>query len=748
VLGPELAGEPAPGLVFTGDERRPGELAGLVGAIASDRAEASGLDVVREFFTGGDGTVVGIRLVVRNRRAEPIRLRSLVPMAVDGPDGLRLTGADFADWRIVRMARHKNDIPGNFRPGERDADFRDALFESCDVVAGQGVAFETLQERDRAGRRVLAEPCMIFRDSRRPDGPAVFVGVLGQDEHLSQLALTVAEDGSSLEQFRVMAEMDDVQVDPGEPRATHWLLVAAPAGDRAALDSFAELVARLYRVPPPPPPPSIYCSWYFYGHEMTEQDLDENLAVLARRPIPFDVFLIDLCWIDTFGTWQANEAWPRGMADAARRIRAAGYRPGIWTCPFIVMADSPILKKYPDLVARDSQGRPCLFGFQGPTCYAVDLTADCVEEYFVELYGRLREWGYTFHKLDFLRAPVTAADVRFRNAKMTRAQAYRRGMALIRKAAGPDAYILACGGLYEGTVGLADCVRSGSDTIGDWVRAGYAPDRPATLMTIKQNVWRSYTNRFWHTDPDAAMLRLRSKPFHDNSWSERLSTGRFTEEEAFTVLVNQYLGGGVTCFSERLADLQDERRAMLRYVLPPFGPAALALDPEHPDCPTRYLSAIQPKCPSLCPWWTLAVANWSAEPVIRRIRLREIPFGRPADRLAVFEFRTQQFLGVMSNRDEIVLEVPVHGTRLLRLAPWSGDQPIILGTDLHLSGGGCELAEVAPSEEAIRGRVVTRWDLPVRVTGLFPTSRGPAVTSAVVAPGGGPFTLTAPVAVR
>mgnify|MGYP006280389333 CR=1 FL=1 len=427
--------------------------------------------------------------------------------------------------------------------------------------------------------------------------------------------------------------------------------------------------------------------------------------------------MIDGSWMDDFGTWQANAEWPGGMKAAAEKIRAAGLEPGIWTCPFVVMAESLILEKYPDLVARDAAGEPCLFGYQGPTCYGVDVTAPSAPAYFNDLYGRLRDWGYRYHKLDFLRAIITAENIVFHDRSLNRAQAYQRGMRLIREAAGADAYILACGGLFEGSAAWADAVRTSSDTVGDWQRQGYAEDRPACEVTAKQNLLRNYTARFWHVDPDALMLRLRNEPF-GSAWPH-FSRGTLTDDEAFTLLTVQYLCGGAACIGERFRELPERRRALLRHLIPQVADPAVALDWLHPGCPSVYLTRLNAPGSGLQPWYTLAVINWENALHERTVELP--PLGGDARRWAGFEFCEQRFAGIFECGDPLKMTLPAHGTRVFRFAPWDGCNPVILGTDLHLSGGACELRNIRVSDRDIHGSVESRWrDFPVKVTAAFP----------------------------
>jgi hypothetical protein len=176
--------------------------------------------------------------------------------------------------------------------------------------------------------------------------------------------------------------------------------------------------------------------------------------------------------------------------------------------------------------------------------------------------------------------------------------------------------------------------------------------------------------------------------------------------------------------SERFPTLQEERLALLRHIAPVSAPPARIIDFDTPICPTLFLTEVTPRCAALGAWWTLAVGNWEEEEVTRTLRLSEAMLPEGASRFAVFEFRTQRFLGLFGRDDGIEMTVPAHGVRVMRLTPWSGDSPRILGTDFHITGGACEITACSISPDRIEGTVERKWDYPIVVTAGFPDAAG------------------------
>lgn len=727
-----LAGETAVSLDFKDPCSRKFNLGPLQGIVETDIHGTDGIEVRRDFFICKHKKFIALRLVIENKRTSPIQLESACLLRAEGSNALQFKNiARPCDWYVLRMSRQKNDIPGVYRPGTVDDNFLDAVTNTEKVEAGMGLTKEALGSSSTATH---SEPLIIIHDERT--GTNTFFGVLGQKDHLTDIELQTSTHGKELESFKVRCEFDNVQIDPGETINTHWFYITTGDNERELLDEYADIAACIHNIPVPPPPKTIYCSWYFYGSEFLLEDLEENLEYLKKNPIPIDSFMLDHGWMDTRGTWNANEKFPNGMKDVADKIRDAGMTPGIWTCPFVIQTDSPILEKYPDLIAMDGNGEPSLFSKQ----YIVDPSSPNAEEYFNEFYGRLRSWGFTLHKLDFLRALVTNDDIKFSDPKMNRARAYRRCLELVRNALGQDAYIAACGGVFDaGNFNLIDSYRLGADVKSYW----YSPDKERALghlIKIKQCTFRNYTSRFWHTDPDALMLRLRHEPFRGNEVLKHLSVGSFTDEEAFTTTVLQFLTGGIVLVSERFVELQEERRALLRHVIPPLAPPARIIDIHSPNCPCTFVTEIEHG--PMGKWWILTLGNWEDESVEKRISIRDAGLPPETKEYACFEFRTQEYLGLKSIEDDICIEVPAHGCRVIRLTPFDGTGPVVLGTDLHLSGG-CEICRVETTRDTIKGEIDTKWNYPVTITAGFPEGDKLRIEKATVASGHKEFTIQA-----
>jgi hypothetical protein len=716
---------PAPAeMQFKDSCRKEGKIGPLKGMIESDVAVHDGLEHRREFFVSEDSRYCCVRLTVKNLRTSAIELASLYPLDVSGADALRIHSQGLESWRFFKTCRQKTDVPGSFDFTSMDENFEDAALEGGKIKAGGGITgkHEDFLNRDE----ICAEPFFYIKNRNHEDRPGIFFGITGQTEHLTTFTIRPVPGTHELQAIRCNCEFDGVQVDSGEERSTHWMMITACADEVMMREEFTEITAQEMGVAPPENRPlNVFCTWQFYGFDFCSQDLDENLRVLKERPLPIDVLQLDNGWMDRLGDYNANHRFPEGMKAVADKIRAAGFIPGIWTCPTMIEGASEAVKKYPDLICRTRDGKPLGFNYVKGDAFAMDPTAPNYRTYMKEVYSKLLSWGFTYHKTDFLRSIILNENIQFHDRKVNRAQAYRLASEVLREVLGKESYIVSCGGINDAAnAGVYDSLRATNDMFGFWT----PPDGErwkGTMIKVKQGNIRNYVNRLLRTDPDACPIRRRSKPFRPGVLRDDLSLGLFTDEEAFSVVLNQYTGGGNTCICERFAELDDDRRSLYRHMIPAPGIPARPLDYTTRRGPNFFQTDITPKARGLEPWWTLAVGNWYEDERTVEIDLSKCRLPDSVKQLAVFEFHDQKFYGILDRNARITVSIPSHGMRLFRLAVWGGTTPVLLGTDLHFSGGGVEIAEIGISADRLQGRIDTIWkEYPVEIWAAVPSAAG------------------------
>jgi alpha-galactosidase len=323
-----------------------------------------------------------------------------------------------------------------------------------------------------------------------------------------------------------------------------------------ALADWADGVTGHAMVGPLRPAPTAWCSWYQYYTAVTEADMLENLDAIGAHDLPVDVVQIDDGWQAGIGDWLALSGRFRSLADLVARIRSAGRRAGIWIAPFLAGARSRLAAEHPQwLVPGADAGHNW-----AQDLYALDVTHPGAAAYLREVFGWLGDIGVDYFKIDFCYAG--ALDGR-RAGDLPALAAYRQGLALIRDAIGPGAFLLGSGAPILPSVGLVDAMRVSPDidpaldpADGDFSR----PSQRAATMSTVARAWQH--GRFWVNDPDCLIARPA-----------------VAERERWAQTVQRY--GGLRASSDRIADLDawglDTTRRLLGSV-----PAPAPFDPPLP----------------------------------------------------------------------------------------------------------------------------------------------------------------------
>jgi alpha-galactosidase len=258
-------------------------------------------------------------------------------------------------------------------------------------------------------------------------------------------------------------------------------------------------------------PGTIWCSWYSFFWSIEEASLGRVLEEIDGLPI--DVFQIDDGWQQAIGDWQPNDGFPAGMEAIAGRIAERGYQPGLWLTPFIARDNSRLFHEKRHLFVVDGEGRPVLANSNwGGPYYGLDLSLPEAQDLVHDTISRARRWGFTYLKLDFIFGGALPG---IRASGMPREEAYRRGIEVVRDAAGEDAYLLACGAPIVPSLGIFDAIRIGPDVAPYWELLSHPPTEvtyaePATRYAISTTLSRLWLDPLIAIDPDVVFFRSSS----------------------------------------------------------------------------------------------------------------------------------------------------------------------------------------------------------------------------------------------
>ncbi len=401
-----------------------------------------------------------------------------------------------------------------------------------------------------------------------PAGPTIVAGVLETGVTFGVVYLRRIEAGLAVE----IEQRLERQLDPGERLELEQVHVALGPDAVTLLDGFATRQGRLGRARTGAPFQTGWCSWYHYFLDVDEEILLRNLDALAaaRHEIPLDVFQLDGGYQRAYGDWlETNDKFPRGLEFLAGRVRDAGFTPGIWTAPFCVVPESRVFADHPDwLLRRGDALLRCLYDRSWTPegwIYALDPTHEEVAAHLERIFRTTVDWGFTYHKLDFLYSVALQSTAH--DARATRAQRLRRGLEAIRHGTGPDAFILGCGCPLGPAVGVVDGMRIGPDTAPWWATMGEAgipgveptlpglePTVPSGANALRNTLSRSWMHRrLWLNDPDCLMARTQHT--------------RLSEEERGTLARSIAISGGMTILSDDISMLGPTERALVRDAL-------------------------------------------------------------------------------------------------------------------------------------------------------------------------------------
>jgi hypothetical protein len=267
-------------------------------------------------------------------------------------------------------------------------------------------------------------------------------------------------------ELTLTAPADGVLLDPGEEFHSEWgyiQFVDLPSPDPAA--DYVSAVARQMKARVPAvTPPAQWTHWYHYFQAITADLFVANLNTIdsIRSTIPFKIVQLDDGYQSAWGDWTTcNAKFPRGLADLSKNIRDKGYTSGLWLAPFVADPRSKLALQHPDWMVKDNKGKPIISGyFYDFYGYALDLTQPAVQEHIRSLLSTIaHDWGFGFVKTDFVYAGGLPG-IR-QNPKMTRAQAFRKGMEAVRQGIGDETFLLGCGCPFGPAVGLVDAMRIG-----------------------------------------------------------------------------------------------------------------------------------------------------------------------------------------------------------------------------------------------------------------------------------------------
>jgi alpha-galactosidase len=304
-------------------------------------------------------------------------------------------------------------------------------------------------------------------------------------------------------------------------------------------------------------PATGWTSWHKYHANISQDIILDNLASLKQHDIPIDFFNIDDGYQLAVGDWlEIKQEFPDGMKPVADKIRASGFKAGLWVAPFVCEEKSDIMNNHPDWLLK-KDGKPVPAGSNplwNGTFYALDIYNDEFRYHMKEVLDTiLNQWGFDMVKLDYLYAAAMIP----RDGK-TRGTIMADGMKFLRRCVGEK--LMLGGGVPLGSAfGMTDYCRIGSDASPRWEDRLQAAignrERASTSNSIASAIGRSHMNgRVFANDPDGVILRDE-----DNALSQ---------EQRYTHFLLNNILGGVLFNSDIISAYSSEIMRLYRSLFP------------------------------------------------------------------------------------------------------------------------------------------------------------------------------------
>lgn len=469
---------------------------------------------------------------------------------------------------------------------------------------------------------------------------------------------------------------------PGKSISSNRFMLNVAANAYAALEEYAAAMGALQNARTR----SIvngWCSWFYTLGEVSEDEVLRNAAFAAQhlRPFGLEYIQIDEGFQRTHGDWEGNQRFPHGMKWLAEQIKGHGLKPGLWISPYVISENSDVFRQHPDWLVQRSDGSlqrignwenensPGALG-EAVKRYCLDITNPHAAEWLHNLIETITQrWGYEMLKIDFMAWSILAAE-RYADSTLASAEVYRRGLQIIRAAAGESCHILECGP-GNTTVGLIDSMRVEAD-----INYGYAAA-----------AWKQYFQ-----DPAcSAAAAAKRYYFHRRTWVndvDHVCIDLLTVQQSAAAATIVALSGGNLISGDRLVDLDPAKLEILKKVTPAYGEAAMPVDLFDADIPTTFVLHIDRP---FAAWSVVAFFNPQLDVAVdRRFPLSRLGLDSAKTYLA-FDFWKQRFAGAITN--EISVRVEPGSVTLLALHAATG-APQLLSTSRHVLQGAIEIEDV------------------------------------------------------
>ena len=349
------------------------------------------------------------------------------------------------------------------------------------------------------------------------------------------------------------------------------------------------------------------------------------------------------------------------MRDISDYIRSKGLIPGIWFTPFVT-APKEEIELHPDWFIHDADGKP--LGSFGGVSYGGRSTLNVTNAEAVRAwYGMWWEkanstWNFDFFKIDGQPEVIAA----YKNAVDGGSiEGYRKGLQIARDIVGPEKFINGCWGIPLEAIGLLDGSRTGGDT----------GDNPHAIDVVLR--WNFLNNVCWWSDPDAAanLFHAPVERVRLNAQARVLTGQQFLTDDVWTKVPPE------VCRVWQLSFPTLDIHPVNLYRIEDWS---------------RYDLFCLKIAKAGRVWNVVGLFNYSPRAAVKRLDFSRLRL--ESEKVHVFEYWTQTYLGVFEPSASITRILAAHGGDLFAIVPAREDRPVLVSTSRHVSQGGLDLNDV------------------------------------------------------
>ena len=471
------------------------------------------------------------------------------------------------------------------------------------------------------------------------------------------------------------------------------------------LTAYADYVGRINHARVPRAPVTGWVDWQYYREEKNERDILRSVRAmqfLKKRGYPLKYVIIDGGWCAYASEWMKPCAKFPDMPGLCRKIRRAGFVPGLWLAPYITNVKTAVARRHPEWMVIDGKTGKALLKEKSNVgaCHMLDYTVPAALDWLRRIVRTMaRDWGVGYIKLD---GPCLGHYLggRFHKPDVTAIEQVRRSLQAIREECGARV-IVEGEGIYGPSIGFVDIQRATQDTSTHWhiLENG----RPLLKENLKNDLLSGFLHgRCWHNHRENVVLRDFLSPFHAGAAKNPAARDAIlTENQLLTQISAMALAGGAMLLSDPVELLlrSPGRLALISRFLPHFEkqPAAQPLDVfQDGRQPCIYHLPVEREFEA---WHVVGVFNWNDAPADYSVPLTKITGGGAWH---AFDFWNEEYLGAFG-RQIAVCNVPAHGCKILALRR-KLNRPQLVGTNIHILQGAVEIdaMEYMPDSKTLR----------------------------------------------